>query len=83
MVSPKDCPEMETALYRCVQESLTNIMRHARASRVTVTLVHNAQGLTVQIEDNGIGFDPGSICVSPDHTGLTGMRERVKLLGGN
>jgi len=75
-------PEMETALYRCVQESLTNIMRHARASRVTVTLVHNAQGLTVQIEDNGIGFDPGSICVSPDHTGLTGMRERVKLLGG-
>ena len=75
-------PEMETALYRCVQESLTNIMRHARASRVMVTLVHNAQGLTVRIEDNGIGFEPDSICVSPDHTGLTGMRERVKLLGG-
>ena len=75
-------PEMETALYRCIQESLTNVVRHARASRVTVTLVHNAQGLAVRIEDDGIGFEPDSLSISPDHTGLTGMRERVKLLGG-
>lgn len=74
---------VETALYRCVQESLTNVARHAEACRVDVKLCtsyHNE--LMVTVADNGIGFDQKALSISPKHIGLTGMRERVKLLGG-
>jgi signal transduction histidine kinase len=77
--------EIETALYRIVQEALTNIAKHAHARRVHLRLSRKASGVTASIEDDGIGFDvqermaadaPGS------GAGLFGMQERVALWGG-
>ena len=73
-------PEVETALYRIVQEALTNIVKHARASRVSVLLARKPSSVTAVIEDDGVGFDSAS--VRADGLGLVGMRERVALLGG-
>jgi signal transduction histidine kinase len=66
-----------TAVYRVVQESLTNTVRHAAATRVTVTLRHTAAGVEVEIADDGAGGPAGA----PGH-GIMGMRERVAALGG-
>jgi signal transduction histidine kinase len=75
-------PAIETALYRIVQEGLTNVARHADAATVSV-LVERRDGLVrVIIEDDGVGFDP----VAADSTGrlgLFGMRERAELLNGS
>jgi signal transduction histidine kinase len=78
-------PAMETALFRIVQEAMTNVVRHARASAVTVRLVRRGGYLTLQIADNGCGFDP-QILQSADPRseglGLRGIQERVNILGG-
>ena len=74
--------EMETAVYRVVQEALTNVARYARVNRVTVRLWSTLQSLGVQIEDRGVGFDSLAIMKTGNCNGLTGMRERVMLLGG-
>ena len=74
--------DLETALFRCVQEALTNVARHARAKKVDVVLNQDAERVTVQIKDDGIGFKPKEIHFSLDHIGLTGMQERVELLQG-
>jgi two-component system, NarL family, sensor histidine kinase DevS len=72
--------EIETALYRIVQESLTNIVKHARADQVSIVVGRKENLVTVVVEDNGVGFDPAR---SRDGgLGLIGMRERVSLLGG-
>ena len=73
-------PEVETALYRIVQESLTNIVKHARAANVSVVLARKDDSVSVVVEDDGVGFDPQ--VVRDDGMGLVGMRERVALLGG-
>jgi signal transduction histidine kinase len=73
-------PEVETALYRIVQESLTNIVKHARASSVSIVLGQKRDAVTVVVEDDGVGFDPAR--TSDDGLGLIGMRERVALVGG-
>jgi signal transduction histidine kinase len=73
-------PEVDTALYRIVQESLTNIVKHARASRVSVVLARKPDSVVVVIEDDGTGFDPE--LVREDGFGLAGMRERMALLEG-
>jgi two-component system, NarL family, sensor histidine kinase UhpB len=73
---------VETALYRCVQESLTNIARHARAQNVVIEFKRDNGRLSIAIADDGIGFDPDKLKISVDHIGLTGMQERVKLLAG-
>jgi signal transduction histidine kinase len=73
-------PQTETALYRIAQEALTNIVNHARASRVSIVLARRSSSVTVVIEDDGVGFDVAS--ARPDGLGLLGMRERVALLGG-
>ena len=54
-------PEIETALYRIVQESLTNIVKHARASSVSVVLTQKHDSVTVIVEDDGVGFEPGRV----------------------
>ncbi len=72
--------EIETALYRIVQESLTNIVKHARASSVSVVLTQKHDSVTVIVEDDGVGFEPGR--VREGGLGLLGTRERVSLLGG-
>lgn len=73
--------DVETALFRIVQESLTNVVLHARASRVDVLVSQRAGRVAATIEDDGIGFIPGSPPLE-DHLGLFGMRERVEMLNG-
>ncbi|MDP3251824.1 MAG: PAS domain-containing sensor histidine kinase [Hydrogenophaga sp.] len=75
-------PGLATTLYRIVQEALTNITRHAQASKVAITLVRSGEELHLTIQDNGVGFNP-----TPQHRGagsfgLLGIRERVLMLGG-
>jgi signal transduction histidine kinase len=72
--------EVETALYRVVQESLTNIAKHAEARNVSVSLARREAGVAAVIEDDGAGFDPRA--VREDAVGLLGMRERLALLDG-
>jgi signal transduction histidine kinase len=72
--------EAETALYRIVQEALTNVIKHANASAVSVVLTRKGESVAVLIEDDGRGFDPEA---TPDEgLGLLGMRERIALVGG-
>jgi signal transduction histidine kinase len=73
-------PEVETALYRIVQEALANVVKHAGASRVSILLVHKSTSVTAVVEDDGLGFDPGT--TADGVLGLVGMRERVGLVGG-
>jgi signal transduction histidine kinase len=72
--------EAETALYRLVQEALTNIVKHAQAERVSILLQRKGRAVVAMVEDDGSGFDPGT--TRADALGLTGMRERVALVGG-
>ncbi len=73
-------PEVETTLYRIVQEALTNVVKHAGATTVSILLVRRNGSATAVIEDDGRGFDPGA--VKPDSLGLDGMRERAELHDG-
>jgi two-component system sensor histidine kinase UhpB len=76
-------PEVELVIYRVVQESLTNIARHARASRVEIDLLFRDDAVEVEVRDNGIGFDVGEATSTRERgLGLFGMRERVELIGG-
>jgi signal transduction histidine kinase len=73
--------EVETVLYRIVQEALTNIVKHAHADRVSIVVTQRAGSVGAIIEDDGRGFDPE---VDVDGgIGLLGMRERVALLDGS
>jgi signal transduction histidine kinase len=72
--------EVETALYRIVQESMTNIVKHSHARSISVALVRKAGAAAAVIEDDGDGFDPE--VVREGGFGLEGMRERVGLLDG-
>ncbi len=72
--------EVETTVYRIVQEALTNVVKHAQATEVSILLVRREGVLTAVLEDNGTGFDPEA--VRSDTLGLEGMRERVALHDG-
>ncbi len=69
----------QTALYRIIQEGLTNIMKHAHASRVTISFSGGTRRRCLRIEDDGVGFDPDE---ATGGLGLVGMKERVSMLGG-
>jgi PAS domain S-box-containing protein len=73
---------VETILYRIVQEALNNIVRHAGASRVDIVLQTRDDKVIVMIEDNGVGFIPAQTKES-EHIGLLGMRERAESVGGS
>jgi signal transduction histidine kinase len=72
--------QVETTLYRIVQEALTNVIKHAQARRVSILLVRRAGTVTAVVEDDGVGFDVDD--ARPDGLGLSGMQERVGLLEG-
>ncbi|MEX2210987.1 MAG: GAF domain-containing sensor histidine kinase [Gaiellaceae bacterium] len=72
--------EVETALYRIVQEALTNVVKHAGARRVGILLAQKNSSVAAVVEDDGVGFDPRA--GSEEGLGLAGMRERVGLVGG-
>jgi signal transduction histidine kinase len=73
---------IETALYRIVQEALTNVARHAQARSVSVLVERRTQNVVAVIEDDGLGFDTGLIH-GEGHLGLAGIRERAELLDGS
>jgi PAS domain S-box-containing protein len=74
-------PDVEAAIYRIVQEALTNVARHAQATRVDVILEQRNDRMVVIVEDNGIGFDPTEN-LTQNRLGIYGMRERAEMLGG-
>lgn len=74
--------DLETAIFRVVQEALTNVARHAGTTAATVTLTTDGQNLIVEITDRGRGFDVEAVQTTRDSLGLTGMGERVTLAGG-
>lgn len=75
-------PEIETAAYRIVQEALTNIARHAGVSKATVRAWADEKALGIQVEDKGAGFDMETSQTIGNTSGLSGMRERAVLSGG-
>ena len=76
-------PPAETRLmfYRACQEALNNVRKHARASRVTISLEEVEDGIGVLIHDDGVGFEV-STGTQPGHIGLVAMRERIQIVGG-
>lgn len=80
---PRLAPEVETLVFRIVQEALTNVGKHAAATAVRVALAVDEGMLTICVEDNGRGFDPAqAMQTAAPGWGLLGMRERTQLLGG-
>jgi len=73
-------PQADLAIYRFVQEALTNIGKHAEAASVTVTLGPSGDRAVVEVRDDGAGFD--TTVPRPGHHGLTGMRFRAETMGG-
>lgn len=75
-------PEMEITIYRIIQESLTNVIRHAKNKQVHVNLWSDEKNVNLQIMDFGEGFSQQKKENPPYSTGLGGMRERARMLGG-
>jgi len=71
-------PDVQLVVYRVAQESLTNVVRHARARRASITLDVDGDGLLLCVEDDGVGLD----AAGQGGSGLRGMRERALLVGG-
>ena len=72
--------DVETALYRIVQEGLTNVVKHSHARNVSIVLTRRGHAVTALVEDDGVGFLPDE--ARTDGLGLVGMRERLALLEG-
>lgn len=79
-------PEAERALFRIVQESVTNVLRHSGGTSMRVELSSHAKGVTLEIDDNGRGMSAAQMShvegAAPLGVGIAGMRERVRQLGG-
>ena len=76
--------DYEIACFRVVQESITNVLRHAAARRIDVRVARSANRLSLSIQDDGRGFDPLTLDESAarGHLGVLGMRERIRARGG-
>jgi PAS domain S-box-containing protein len=76
-------PAVQIALYRILQESLTNVARHAQAKHVQVVFRHSEKRLIMTVSDDGRGFDAGAAAAGrSNHLGLQSIRERAVMLGG-
>lgn len=75
----------DRVLLRCASELLANVVRHARATHVRVTLTHDERFQTLSVRDDGAGFDPGALAnaARPGHIGLLSLSERAAALGGS
>jgi two-component system, NarL family, sensor histidine kinase DegS len=71
-------PVLENTIFRVAQEAITNACVHSNADLVRVSLTHQNEEVTVEVQDNGIGFD---VAEKRNRFGLHGIRERVRLLG--
>jgi signal transduction histidine kinase len=74
--------EPAICLYRVMQESLSNIARHAQASQVEVELICEDDAVSLSVRDNGVGFDAGQLAHTGGHLGLLSMKERARLAKG-
>jgi signal transduction histidine kinase len=72
-------PDIESTVFRLVQEALTNVGKHSEAKHVEISIVEQDGSITATVSDDGIGFDPES---TSRGFGLVGMRERAGLIGG-
>ncbi|MDR3542679.1 MAG: sensor histidine kinase [Desulfosporosinus sp.] len=76
-------PAMEVALFRLIQEGMTNIAKHSHSAKVSITLVYQEDWTIARIRDYGLGFEVNSAFTAPgEHFGLIGMRERVEMFSG-
>jgi NarL family two-component system sensor histidine kinase YdfH len=73
---------LSESVFRMLREGLTNISKHAQASQVWIRIRHHATGLTIELRDNGRGFDLSHLNKQPGHYGLIGLQERACLAGG-
>ena len=73
---------LSESVFRMLREGLTNISKHAQASQVWIRMLHHAATLTIEIRDNGLGFDTSRLSKQPGHYGLIGLQERACLAGG-
>lgn len=73
--------DQATALFRIFQESLTNVARHARATKVWINLTEEEDAIVLEIEDDGVGISPDRLA-DRHSLGLLGVRERVAVFGG-
>lgn len=81
--APQTVPQtVATCLYRIAQESLANVMKHAQASRVMVSLASTADAITLTVQDDGVGFDTQQLANSHRGLGLISMAERLRLVRG-
>jgi signal transduction histidine kinase len=74
-------PSWSIALYRIAQEALTNVVKHAQATAVRVELVREAEGIRLQVIDDGVGV-AADAAAKPKSHGVVGMRERMRQVGG-
>jgi PAS domain S-box-containing protein len=87
-VQPREFPrlsaDVETAVFRIVQEALTNVFRHAEASKVSITLAQKEESIVVAVRDDGKGVDKRIAELQPDSVGvgIGGMKQRAKEFGG-
>ncbi len=81
--TPQAIPQaVSTCLYRIAQECLVNVMKHARATRVLVSLASTPDAITLNVQDDGVGFDTQQVVDNPRGLGLVSMAERVRLVHG-
>jgi len=75
-------PDVETTVYRIVQEALANAIQHASATQLSVVLERQHGTVIALVEDDGAGFDPSAAARASARLGLSGMKERARLVGG-
>jgi len=76
-------PEVETVLYRIVQEALANVVKHAQAANAQIRFLDSDEFVRLDISDDGVGFDASHVAPSAGHFGLVAMRERAEMVGGS
>ena len=83
-IDSSDLPSgIQIALYRILQEALTNVARHSGAKAVSIRFTRSATAVEVAVVDDGCGFDPKAVAVSSHRLGIQSMRERAEMLGGS
>ncbi len=80
---PRLSSEVKTAVYRIIQEALSNARKHARATEVKVEIASQGNRLVAKVADNGCGFDVETVDAEGDNWGLIGMRERAEIIGSS
>ena len=82
---PRLTPELETAIFRIIQEALTNVFRHSGARKGSISLTENNGHIVVTVRDDGKGIEDQVIQLRPESVGvgIGGMRQRVSELGGS